>query len=92
MLCGRRESIGKDERIKKLSSIQFAAYKAVKAMDQYAGIDDATVSQALGIILVCFNTYCRTTVSFLEDSRGHFFVISNAGMYAAGGARRPGHN
>lgn len=51
-----RESIGKDERIKKLSSIQLAAYKSVKAMDQYAGIDDATVSHALGVNLCDSNT------------------------------------
>ncbi len=46
-----RERIGKDDRIKKLSSIQLAAYDAVRAMEQYAGIDDATVR----LFLVTFN-------------------------------------
>lgn len=39
-----RERVGKEERIKRLTALQLAAYDAVKAMDTYAGIDDATVS------------------------------------------------
>jgi hypothetical protein len=39
-----REVVGKEERIKKLSAVQAAAYKSVRAMDKYAGVDDATVS------------------------------------------------
>lgn len=45
-----RERVGKEERIKRLSAVQAEAYRAVKAMDAFAGVDDATVR---GCTCVC---------------------------------------
>lgn len=41
--------MGKEERIRRLSAVQESTFAAVKAMEQYTGVDDATVSSRLGL-------------------------------------------
>jgi hypothetical protein len=44
-----REPVGKEERAAKLGAIQATAFDAVRAMDKYTGVDDATVSTTSGV-------------------------------------------
>lgn len=60
-----REPAGKEDRIKRLSAIQHAAYDSVRAMDKYAGVDDATVSTVAYAVMLagCSSQFLQTLLS-----------------------------